>query len=82
MVDAYRCTRIRLMIEHDRTLLSQIKANLEDANPQLNGDTFLDNVFAFYPDEPNIITFLLSRSDTGITDGGAFTIGELPPSIP
>lgn len=32
-------------------------------------------IFNFYPDEPNFITFLLSRSNIGITQGGVMTIG-------
>ncbi|KAH8079070.1 aspartic peptidase domain-containing protein [Cristinia sonorae] len=42
-----------------------------------DGSSFLDNVFSVYPDEPNYITFLLSRDPHGITDGGVFTIGEV-----
>ncbi|THH26649.1 hypothetical protein EUX98_g7539 [Antrodiella citrinella] len=44
---------------------------------QYDGIPFLDNVFALYPDEPNFISFLLSRNEFGITDGGVFTIGDV-----
>ena len=33
-------------------------------------------VFAHSPDEPNIMTFMLSRSEMGTVDGGIFTIGR------
>ncbi|TDL20611.1 acid protease [Rickenella mellea] len=43
-----------------------------------NGKTLLENIFAANPDEPNSITFQLSRSETtGTTGGGTFTIGEV-----
>ncbi|KAI0926033.1 hypothetical protein AcW1_008309 [Taiwanofungus camphoratus] len=44
---------------------------------QYDGFPFLVNIFNFYPDEPNFITFLLSRSNIGITQGGVMTIAEL-----
>lgn len=34
-------------------------------------------IFAYYPDEPNFMTFMLSRTDIGTVDGGEFTIGAL-----
>ncbi|KAH9947685.1 aspartic peptidase domain-containing protein [Amylocystis lapponica] len=46
-------------------------------NSTYNGLNFLDNVFGYYPNESNFISFLLSRSDYGITEGGVMTIGEL-----
>ncbi|KDQ56724.1 hypothetical protein JAAARDRAFT_36213 [Jaapia argillacea MUCL 33604] len=47
-------------------------------NTSFNGRTFLDNAFMMYPEEPNYITFLLSRDPvSGITSGGTFTIGEV-----
>ncbi len=33
-------------------LLSNVDAAIQDANSQYDGSPFLDNVFAFYPDEP------------------------------
>jgi len=43
-----------------------------------NGNAFLDNVFSIYPQDPNFITFSLSRSDRGVTSGGTFTIAVVP----
>lgn len=34
-------------------------------------------LFDSYPDLENYMTSLLSRSESGITDGGIFTIGAL-----
>ncbi|THG98974.1 hypothetical protein EW026_g3293 [Hermanssonia centrifuga] len=48
-----------------------------DGDNDVNSETFLQNLFNVYPDTPNFISFLLSRSDFGVTDGGTFTIGEL-----
>ncbi|TFY64895.1 hypothetical protein EVJ58_g2322 [Rhodofomes roseus] len=46
-------------------------------NTTYDGFPFLVNVFAQDPDEPNFMTFFLSRSDAGITQGGVMSIGEL-----
>ncbi|KAH9917043.1 aspartic peptidase domain-containing protein [Fomitopsis serialis] len=46
-------------------------------NTTYDGLPFLVNVFAQEPDEPNFMTFYLSRSDAGITQGGVMSIGEL-----
>ncbi|KDQ59305.1 hypothetical protein JAAARDRAFT_192815 [Jaapia argillacea MUCL 33604] len=47
-------------------------------NTSYNGGTFLDNVFRMNPEEPNYITFMLSRDPVfGVTSGGIFTIGEV-----
>ncbi|KZT07621.1 acid protease [Laetiporus sulphureus 93-53] len=46
-------------------------------NSSYDGFPFLVNVFNLNPDEPNFITFLLSRSDFGYTEGGIMTIAEL-----
>ncbi|KAI0072608.1 acid protease [Panus rudis PR-1116 ss-1] len=54
-----------------------IGPTLSQQAPSVNGATFLDNVFSFYPDEPNFMTFLLSRDILGVVDGGDFTIGEV-----
>ena len=45
------------------------------------GYPLLNNIFASNPDTPNHITFLLSRSLLGITNGGLFTIGETAPGF-
>jgi hypothetical protein len=37
---------------------------------------FIIQVFNAYPDDLNVITFLLSRNDSITSDGGDFTIGE------
>ncbi len=37
----------------------------------------MSNIFNSNSSAPNIITFLLSRSNLGITDGGIFTIAEV-----
>jgi len=34
-----------------------------------------------YPDEPNFMAILLSRGDSGLTDGGIFSIGEYPSQL-
>ncbi|KDQ59377.1 hypothetical protein JAAARDRAFT_34102 [Jaapia argillacea MUCL 33604] len=47
-------------------------------NTSYNGRTFLDNAFMTNPEEPNYITFMLSRDPVyGTTSGGTFTIGEV-----
>jgi hypothetical protein len=43
--------------------------------------TFLLQVFSFYPQDPNYITFALSRSDVGTTNGGSFTIGAISSGV-
>ncbi|TDL13727.1 acid protease [Rickenella mellea] len=48
------------------------------SNATHNISTGLLGIFAANPDEPNSITFQLSRSETtGTTSGGTFTIGEV-----
>ena len=42
----------------------------------------MDNIFATYPNTPNYMTFSLSRSNLGMTDGGVFTIGSVDPQWP
>ncbi|KAH9915321.1 aspartic peptidase domain-containing protein [Fomitopsis serialis] len=42
-----------------------------------NGQNFLTNVFQLVPDESPFMTFLLSRTNTGVTEGGVLSIGEL-----
>ncbi|CAL1702476.1 unnamed protein product [Somion occarium] len=50
---------------------------LNRSGSAVNGSPFLFNVFNLYPNEPNYITFLLSRGGQfGTVDGGDFTIGE------
>ena len=39
--------------------------------------SFFIQVFSLTPNEQSFMTFLLTRSDTGITSGGIFTIGTL-----
>ncbi|OBZ76478.1 Aspartic protease [Grifola frondosa] len=55
--------------------LSVLFNNL-DGSPY-DGTPFMNNVFQTYQNESSFYTFLLSRSEVGITDGGIFTIGEL-----
>ncbi|KDQ58215.1 hypothetical protein JAAARDRAFT_206888 [Jaapia argillacea MUCL 33604] len=51
-------------------------------NSTYNPASFLDNIFMTYPNEPNFITFELSRDpDIGATAGGVFTIGEIGPGL-
>ncbi|TCD63158.1 hypothetical protein EIP91_005886 [Steccherinum ochraceum] len=57
--------------------LSVVESTLQSANSQYDGSSFLDNVFGLYPDEPNFMTFLLSRNGLGTSDGGVFTIGDV-----
>ncbi|KAF7789586.1 hypothetical protein EIP86_000532 [Pleurotus ostreatoroseus] len=45
-----------------------------------NGLPLLFNIFNLNTTAPSYITFLLSRSNLGITDGGIFTISEVDPS--
>ena len=50
---------------------------LQKANTTFDGNPVLYNIFSAYPDIPNYMTFLLSRSDIGVTEGGVFTIGDV-----
>ncbi|EPS95500.1 hypothetical protein FOMPIDRAFT_1025795 [Fomitopsis schrenkii] len=54
---------------------SQIYKTLN--NTKFNGVNFLTNIFNLVPDEPAYMTFLLSRTNTGVTQGGVMSIGEL-----
>ncbi|TCD62014.1 hypothetical protein EIP91_007609 [Steccherinum ochraceum] len=47
------------------------------ANTTFDGAPLLSNLFNLYPNESNFITFLLNRTDLGVTGGGSFTVGEL-----
>ena len=38
------------------------------------------NLFSAYPNISTYITFLLTRSNLGVSDGGIFTIGETDPN--
>lgn len=38
------------------------------------------NIFSTYTNVSTYMTFLLARSDLGITDGGIFTIGDVDPN--
>lgn len=49
-------------------------------NTSFNGLPPLYNIFNAQPGMPNIITFLLARSNLGITDGGIFTVGAVDPN--
>lgn len=40
----------------------------------------MHNLFGAYPNISTYITFLLTRSNLGISDGGIFTIGETDPN--
>ncbi|KAI0640059.1 aspartic peptidase domain-containing protein [Trametes polyzona] len=42
-----------------------------------NGRPILHNIFSSLPNQPNYITFLLSRPELGPNPGGVFTISEL-----
>ncbi|KAI0078010.1 acid protease [Panus rudis PR-1116 ss-1] len=58
--------------------LAELPKSFSKANASYDGKNFLDHVFSLNPEEPNYITFHLTRgNDTGITDGGEFTIGEV-----
>ncbi|KAI0729115.1 aspartic peptidase domain-containing protein [Fomitopsis betulina] len=46
-------------------------------NTEFNGANFLTNIFNLVPDEPAYMTFLLSRTNTGVTQGGVLSFGEL-----
>lgn len=59
--------------------ISQIYLALASNTP-LNGNPLMYNVFSAYPNVSNHMTFLLSRSELGITDGGIFTIGDVDPN--
>lgn len=45
-----------------------------------NGKPVMYNLFDSDPNIPTYITFLLARSNLGISDGGIFTIGEIDPN--
>ena len=49
-------------------------------NTSHNGAPLPNNIFGLNSNVPNYITFLLSRSNLGVTDGGIFTIGETDPN--
>ncbi|KAJ3557413.1 hypothetical protein NM688_g1478 [Phlebia brevispora] len=49
-------------------------------NTTSNGLPLLNNIFNVYPQDPNYITFLLGRTNLGISDGGIFTIAEVDSS--
>ncbi|KAI0766085.1 aspartic peptidase domain-containing protein [Irpex lacteus] len=49
-------------------------------NTEYNGQTVMHNLFGAYPNISTYITFLLTRSNLGISDGGIFTIGETDPN--
>ena len=47
---------------------------------EFNGNTVMYNLFSAYPNISTYITFLLTRSNLGVSDGGIFTIGETDPN--
>lgn len=49
------------------------------ANTSFNGLPVLYNVFASNLNVSNYFTFLLARSNLGITDGGIFSVGDVDP---
>ncbi|KAI0072626.1 acid protease [Panus rudis PR-1116 ss-1] len=57
--------------------LAAIPQHLKDGNSTADGSTFLDRLFSEKPDEPNFMTFRLSRNGFGVIDGGEFTIGDI-----
>lgn len=60
--------------------LSSIVQALDSS--KFNGDTLLDNIFASNSSLPQFTSFSLSRSfATGKTDGGVFTVGEIPSNL-
>ena len=64
----------------DRLLVSRLAISViydELVNTTNNGLPFLNNVFNANSSLGNYITFLLSRSNLGISNGGIFTIGEV-----
>ncbi|KDQ56689.1 hypothetical protein JAAARDRAFT_36184 [Jaapia argillacea MUCL 33604] len=58
--------------------MSNVAKYLKNYNSAYDGSSLLDNIFKIYPEEPNVMTFLLTRDSVmGITSGGAFTLGDI-----
>ncbi|KAI0664358.1 aspartic peptidase domain-containing protein [Cubamyces menziesii] len=58
-------------------LKSQIAQILANSSFAENGNPIIYNLFDHEPDLPNYTTFLMSRSEIGITDGGVLTVSEV-----
>ena len=71
-----RLLKFRPLFTCHRDGLSQIDGNLK--NTTFNGNPVLNNIFSTYSNLSNYMSFQLSRSNLGITDGGIFTLGEVP----
>ncbi|RDX52198.1 acid protease [Lentinus brumalis] len=59
------------------TAASQIYGLLQSTSYEDNGRAILYNLFEHEPDLPNYTTWLMSRSEVGITNGGVLTISEV-----
>ncbi|KAJ3529543.1 hypothetical protein NM688_g7840 [Phlebia brevispora] len=46
-------------------------------NQNVNGHTLMYNILETYPSIGNFMSFLLSRTETGTSEGGTFTIGDI-----
>ncbi|KAJ3518437.1 hypothetical protein NM688_g9439 [Phlebia brevispora] len=61
------------------TMRSEIVYELNQTN--FKGTPLIDNIFSMWPSDPNYMSFLLTRNNLGITDGGIFTIGEVAETL-
>lgn len=59
--------------------ISEVYTTLACKN-NTGGLPVLYNIFASNPSLPNYFSFLLSRSNLGVTDGGIFSVGEVDPN--
>ncbi|KAH9889825.1 aspartic peptidase domain-containing protein [Cubamyces lactineus] len=58
-------------------LKSNIASFLANSSFAENGNPIIYNLFDHEPDLPNYTTFLMSRSQMGISDGGVLTVSEV-----
>ncbi|KAI0091518.1 aspartic peptidase domain-containing protein [Irpex rosettiformis] len=58
--------------------ISNVYRKLNDTS--FNGETVMNNLFSAYSNISTYITFLLTRTNLGKSDGGIFTIGETDPN--
>ncbi|KAI0329762.1 acid protease [Cubamyces sp. BRFM 1775] len=56
---------------------STIYTSLANTSYAENGVSIIFNIFEHLPDLPNYMTFLMSRSSGGFTDGGLLTVSEV-----
>ncbi|KAI0333921.1 acid protease [Cubamyces sp. BRFM 1775] len=70
-------TLINGLIGLGGAIKSQIAQILANSSFTDNGNPIIYNLFDHEPDLPNYTTFLMSRSEIGISDGGVLTVSEV-----